>query len=185
MLFDHDPLVKWRTVQALGRICEFKAADDPEWVKTIIRHLLSGMNDESGNLIRVAPEALAEIFLRLPELTDQYAEIVIANHDLEPFQAGVHHFMARLAPEKPQLLKKYYHVLLQSLQNSDPQIRLFAAVALKHAGLQFEAQFVHLISDTEVVEIYDFADGGLKKVSVASVIKSLAQDQARNFIAPG
>lgn len=185
MLFDHDPLVQWRTIQALGRICELKAGDDPEWVKTIIRHLLSGMNDESGNLIRTAPEALSEILLRRPELIDQYAEMVIANHDLEPFETGVHLFMARVSAVKPQLLKKYFHVLLQSLQNSDPRIRLFAAVALYHAGQQFEAQFVHLITDAETVEIYDFADCTLKKVSVASVIKSLAQDQARNFIAPG
>jgi len=185
MLFDNDPLLKWRTVQALGCICEFKAEADPEWVRTVIRHLLWGMNDDSGNLIWIAPEALAEILLRVPSLIDEYAEIVIANHDLEPFEAGVHFFMARLAPVKPQLLKKYFNVLLQSLQNSDPKIRLFAVVALKNADLQFEAQFVHLISDAEIVEIYDFGESVLKRVSVASVINAHANDRAGNCIAPG
>jgi len=185
MLFDNDPLLKWRTVQALGSICEFKSEEDIEWVRGVVRHLLWGMNDESGNLIRIAPEALAEILLRVPSLIDEYAEIVISNHDLEPFEAGVHLFMARISAVKPELLKTYYHVLLQSLQNSDPQIRLFAAITLKNADPQFEAQFVHLVSDAETVEIYDFSESVLKRVSVASVINAHANDRAGNCIAPG
>lgn len=185
MLFDSGSLLKWRTVQALGSICEFKAGEDVEWVRGVIRHLLWGMNDESGNLIRIAPEALAEILLRVPSLIDEYAEIVISNHDLEPFEAGVHLFMARISAVKPELLKKHYNALLQSLQNSDPKIRLFAAIALKNADPQFEAQFVHLISEAETVEIYDFSESVLKRVSVASVINAHANDRAGNFIALG
>ncbi|MBC8277375.1 MAG: hypothetical protein H8E46_04030 [FCB group bacterium] len=185
MLFDSGPLLKWRTVQALGCICGFKAPENIEWVRGVVRHLLWGMNDESGNLIWIAPEALAEVLLRVPSLIDEYAEIVISNHDLEPFEAGVHLFMARISAVKPELLKKHYNALLQSLQNSDPKIRLFAAIALKNADPQFEAQFVHLISEAETVEIYDFSESVLKRVSVASVINAHANDRAGNFIALG
>ena len=56
MLFDIDPLLRWRTIQALGRIAVYTYHEDPERVKSIVRHLFWGMNDESGNLIRIAPE---------------------------------------------------------------------------------------------------------------------------------
>ena len=182
LLFDNDPLVKWRTIQALGRICAVKAESDPEWFKGIIRHFLWGMNDESGNLIWIAPEALSEIFLRVPGVIDEYSSLVIVNYDLEPFEAGVHLFMARISALNSVVLKDFSHVLLESLKDNDPKIRMYAAVALKNIDPSFEAQFMHLESDAESVEVFDFADSKLKKDTVGSLVTALRQNKIDNFI---
>ena len=183
LMFDSDPLIRWRTIQALGLICEKQYKDDPEWVRGIIRQLLWGMNDESGNIIWNAPEALSEILLRIPELIVEYAPIVASNIELEPFPVGVHLFIARISSIDRVVFSDFAEYLSGSLNNDDPRIALFAGLALLNIDDRLYRQEVSgLSSDERKVNIYNFVTNSIEIVTVKHLLSDTAGKRASQYL---
>jgi hypothetical protein len=134
-LHSNDSLLQERAVEGLGLIAAQIFKGNPEKVRELIRRLLWSMNDESGNLIQRAPEAIGEILANVPDLIGEYADILFSFWDESPFERGVHWAAARLSSVKPSTLTKYLGRLKRDLESSDIAIRLHSATALKNLGL--------------------------------------------------
>ena len=63
-----------------------ESEQDLERVRVLVRGLFWSMNDESGNLIRFAPQAIGEILARVPELLPEYEKNLAAFRDESPFE---------------------------------------------------------------------------------------------------
>lgn len=173
LILSVDPLIRWRAIEALGKFCGIKAKNDLRQVKAIIRRMLWGMNDESGNLIWSAPEAIAEILFNVPQLIEEYSKILPSFIDLEPFQRGVHWGLTRLSPVAPQLFIETAPLLRESLKNEDPAIRVYACFALSR--IQPDSLKEHtdrLCQDTTKFEMYDIEQGTLLTTTVAEQCKA-------------
>jgi len=82
-----EDLLRWRAVEALGRVAAVLPPSDPSLEETL-RGLFWMMNDESGNLCRMAPEAIGEILSARPDLGPAFAPLLVPFLHEEPFEAG-------------------------------------------------------------------------------------------------
>jgi|GEM_PF-1543512 len=112
--FDNDEAIKRSALEALGRICGRIYPADSEWVKGLVRHFLWGMNDESGNLIWHAPEALAEILFNCPDLIEEYTPVVVSFAEDPAFTRGVLAFIQRLSALHPELFRQCDAMLVKA-----------------------------------------------------------------------
>ena len=174
MTFDADPLLAWRAVEALGAAAERVAGDSPEFVRNILRRLHWLLSEESGGVCWRAPEAMAEIVRRRPELFGDYASIVVtlidemAEEDLDRFRPGILWATGRLAGCAAAEIKEILPSIIACLDKPDPQTRGMAAWCLGQVG---RADLLRgrdgLLSDDGPVELYE--DGQLTRRSVAEV----------------
>ena len=81
-----DALLRWRAVEAFGIV----AARDRggEAAREVVKSLFWGMNDESGNLCRMAPEAIAAILASREDLRADFAHLLPQFLREEPFEEG-------------------------------------------------------------------------------------------------
>ena len=98
---DRDETVRQRAIVACGRVAGVLADHDLDGVRELIRRLLWWMNDESGALLRVAPEILAEILVNVRELVDEYAKLLPRYLDEEPFGPSARRAIDRLGGVTP------------------------------------------------------------------------------------
>jgi hypothetical protein len=131
LLFDADEEIIWRAVAAFGAIAaRDEMSGDIERPREIIRRMLWGMNDESGNLIRRAPEVIGEILYNAPSLIPEFAPLLPAYLDEEPFERGAFWAVARVAERDPSYLQNASDRLRQALNDPDNFKRAQAAKAL-------------------------------------------------------
>lgn len=103
--------VRWRAVLALGLAARaFERSDEAP--REILRSLFWSMNDESGNLCRMAPEAAGEILSARPDLAREYGYLLPQYLVEEPFETGTLWALCRMAragltpvPVDPSLLE--------------------------------------------------------------------------------
>jgi len=97
MLFvqDNEALVRWRAVEALGVKAKALFPEDRA-VREVIRSFIWTMCDESGNLCRMAPEAIGEILAMRPDLRPEFAHLLPQYLVEEPFESGTMWALCRL-----------------------------------------------------------------------------------------
>jgi hypothetical protein len=91
-----EPLLRWRAVEALGAVAARLPASDPI-PGEILRGLFWMMNDESGNLCRMAPEAIGEILSVRRDLAETFSPLLPQFLHEEPFEAGTLWALCRMA----------------------------------------------------------------------------------------
>ncbi len=121
-LQDASPGLRWRAVLGLGRVAAGLSPGDSALAE-FIRTLFWSMNDESGNLCRMAPEALGEILRARPELRPGYAPLLPQFLAEEPFETGALWALCRLAEAGWQANPGLRHLLQASLRHPDPRRR--------------------------------------------------------------
>ena len=171
LIYDSDLLIRWRAVEALGKVSAVIAETDPEYVREIIRRYFWSMNDESGNQIRNAPELIAEILFNVPSLISEFSELYASFLSEEPFECGSHWGLARISQFRPDLSNIVLEKLENSLKDENPFIRYFSACALYE--LDADRLYPHLkqiTEDTEQFEFYDVQSSELKSKIVSSFI---------------
>lgn len=107
---------------ALGRVVGSLPQDDPA-LSEFVRSLFWSMNDESGNLCRMAPEALGEILRARPEFRAPFAPLLPQYLVEEPFETGALWALCRLADAGWLSEPLPYALLASSLNHSDPRRR--------------------------------------------------------------
>lgn len=174
LLFVHDDLLRWRAIEALGKLVGGKVSDNPEIVRDHVRRLFWSMNDESGSIIWNAPEAIGEILANAPELIREYSLKLLSFLDEEPFERGAHWAVARLARLRPEAFSQGAEALAGSLTNPDPMIRGYALMAL-HAlgGNAIGKKAKVLLKDRRIVPGYDFNTGELTTTKVRDIATSI------------
>lgn len=169
LLMADNPLLRWRAIEAMGKLSALKAKESKlDHVRQMIRRLFWGMNDESGSLIRHAPEAIAEILFNVPELVAEYGPMLASFVDQEPFPAGVHWALARLSAIEPELFGDRTDRLMRSTNSPDPFIRGCSIISLANLKVALPAAKINgLLADATEVEIYDIPSGQLQRTTVA------------------
>jgi len=133
-----DDTLRWRAIQALGRIVARLGDEDTDAARTIIRRLMWTLNDESGGIGWGAPEVMAEAMAQHAGLADEFAHILISyiNPDgnylrYVPLQRGVVWGIRRMAEVEPSRVQAAQPLLEKLLESEDVQLKELVGSALK------------------------------------------------------
>lgn len=191
LTLNSDPLLRWRAIEAVGRIAAWKAAGiggiqrNLEPVREMLRRLFWGMNDESGNSHWSAPDVIAEILVNVPELIEEFAAPLLDHLDSEPYRHGVYRAIVRIAALKSDPFLQLTDLLTKSLHFSDPLIRGCSLLALVRISkenalhlLQNPVESAFWRGDSEPFRLYDFCTGSFQVLTLASIgAEILAQNR--------
>ncbi|UCG86187.1 MAG: HEAT repeat domain-containing protein [Gemmatimonadota bacterium] len=176
LTYDHEQLVAWRAVEAVGIAASRISVDDPGFVREHLRRLLWLISEESGGVCWRAPEAMAEIVRRQPRQYADYIPIVvylienIEKEDLEHLRSGTLRAIGRLAPIAGEHIPTVLPPVLASLREPDPQTRGMAVWCLAQLGeLKAVADDPMLAADSGPVVLYE--DGQLSSTTVSAIVR--------------
>lgn len=159
-LYERDELLRWRAIEAMGRVAKVVFERTPDAVRATVRKLLWSMNDESGSVGWHAPEAVGEILYNVPALLEEYGIILASNLDKSPFERGVHWAVMRMASANANLFSEFAQLLEKSLENPDPYIRVWAIKALGLICPHMKEMLLDKIKTmSEKIHYYDFLSG--------------------------
>jgi hypothetical protein len=176
LTFDADPVIAWRSVEAIGVASDRVAGENKATVRNLLRRLHWLLSEECGGYCPLAPQAMAEIVRRRPTEFSEYTGIVVtllqsmAQEDLVHFRPAVLWAIGRLAPVASKEIEWVLAGIEAALDDPDPQVRGMAVWCLLQAGkrdlLKGRAD---LTSDDGVVELYE--DGKLSQTSVGALLR--------------
>jgi hypothetical protein len=174
LTYDDDELVKWRAIEATGWVAAVLASSGREKLRDATRRLLWLMNDESGGVGWHSPELIGEILFNVPSLIPEFSSLLPSFLREEPFEAGTHFALARIASVRPKSLAESSHLLERSLSDPDPMIRALAArflvlVSAESTGYELN----RLRTDVQTFRIYDFDRGELIETSVGQSLEDI------------
>ena len=139
---DHDVVLRWRSVSALGVVVAHLADEDRESARVVMRRLMWSLNDESGGIGWGAPEAMGEITARYEGLAGEFGHILLSyvredcNYlEHEMLQRGVLWGCGRLAHARPEMVLPVAGCLFPFLTSDDPYHRGYVAWALRVLAL--------------------------------------------------
>ena len=182
LTYDPDPMIAWRAVEALGAATELIAQEDPECVRDHLRRLYWLISEESGGICWRAPEAMAEIVARGPDMFREYVPIVVsliqemADEDLAHFRPGILWAIGRLGPIAEGELDNVLATVINCLDYQDPQVRGMAAWCLGQCGRgKLLANRDDLLADDTPVACY--RDGVLQEVTLSQLVRCARGDE--------
>jgi HEAT repeat protein len=176
LTFDADPEIGWRAVEALGLAAARLSGDHPDHVRELLRRLYWLLSEESGGVCWRAPEAMAEIVARCPDVGADYVPIVaslivsLEPEDLERFRAGALWALGRLASVAGAHAGEACPAAVAALDHPDSQVRGMAVWALTALGAREPLTTrVALLRDNAPVDLYE--DRALRRVTVGELAR--------------
>ncbi|MFC1596428.1 DVU0298 family protein [Planctomycetota bacterium] len=176
LTFDPDEQIAWRAVEAMGLAADRVAEDDPEFVRGHLRKLYWLLSEESGGVCWRAPEAMAEIVRRRPELFADYVPIVVsliesmAEEDLDHFRPGALWAIGRLGPLAADHVQGVLPAVTAALDHREPQVRGMAVWCLGQVGREeLLAGRPDLLADEGPVDLYQ--QRRLDRTSVGELVR--------------
>ena len=167
LLFDPEAPVRWRAVEAVGRVSAVRARGDVERVREMIRRTVWLMNDESGGLLWLGPQVLGAVLANVPALCGEFLEVLASFLEEEPFRAGTRWALWRVALANPAAVAATAAALVPSLSDPDPEVRGHAALAL--AAASGAAAVPALAHDPTPLRVFDPRGGSFREATVADV----------------
>ena len=162
-LFDPDPLIRWRAIEAIGRLARESARkNDLESVRKIIRNAFWLMNDESGGLLWNGSELIGVILMEVPPLLSEYGRILANFLIEEPFEYGTHWALSHLVKMKPDIFSdnEIINILHESLKDSNPAIRAYGLIILQELNCPVDEKLVEaLMEEKSSFTEYDLKTG--------------------------
>jgi len=146
LLYDKEPVICHRAALCIGLVAGVEAKIDLEKVRGTLRRLLWTMNDESGSICWYAPEAIGEILVNVPEMLDEFGNILPSFIKEEPFERGTYYALWRLVTSYGERFSSLKIAFKLALSASDPAIRGYSAMALKALGYQSEIKADELLA---------------------------------------
>jgi hypothetical protein len=136
MAYDKETLAGWRAIKAIGRAARELVKTDVEFLRETIRRLLWSLSDESGGIGWAAPEALGEIVSADPERFADIIPLIAEVYDLEErvFRPGVVYALVRIAEVAPELVAGYQKIIISSLVDKEPLVKLYALELVELLG---------------------------------------------------
>jgi hypothetical protein len=174
LTYDADPAVAWAAVEAMGAAAARIADDDPDFVRHHLRRLHWLLQEESGGICWYAPQAMAEIVARRPDLFADYVPIVVnlvlemAEEDLEHFRAGMLWAVGRLGALARSEAADVVPSAVEALGHPDAQVRGTAVWCLGRLGHTAEVEARKGLQDDDGPCTL-FLDGELRALTVARV----------------
>jgi HEAT repeat protein len=164
LLFDPEPLVRWRAAETAGRVAGERARRDPEGARDMIRRTLWLMNDESGGVLWLGPQVVGSVLAHVPGLQGEFLPVLASFLEEEPFRAGARWGLWRVALASPAAVSAATAELAPSLRDPDPEVRGLAALALVAAAGPGSASAAR--GDGVGFELFDPRTGALRRVTV-------------------
>lgn len=126
--YDKETLAGWRAIKAIGHVARSLVRTDNEFLRVTIRKLLWSLSDESGGIGWAAPEILGEIVSAEPRTFSDIIPLIAEVYGIEEavFRPGVIYALMRIAETSPELIVDHQKVIIKSLEESDPLIRVYA-----------------------------------------------------------
>jgi HEAT repeat protein len=169
-LFDVEDIVRWRALQAIGRLAAAKARTGLSAPRETVRRMLWAMNDESGNNVFHAPELIGEVLANVPGLIPEFVVNLAAFSEDETYRRGVHWALARAAAVAPSIFAACSALLRRSLSDEDPSVRGSTILALGPEGAaELRPVLERLRGDNAVVELYDPDRGEFRRSSIGEL----------------
>jgi hypothetical protein len=182
LTFDQDWLIRWRAIEAFGRVAAVQAESDLGKVRDMLRRLLWSMNDESGGLGWHFPELIGEVLVNVPALVNEYAKLLPSYLREEPFERGTHIAIYRVSLTSPAQFRDCIPELGKSLDDPDSVIRGYSALSLGAiAGKSCYDAVEKLLDDPSPVTLYDFDSGQLRETTVGQMAKDACPEQYRDL----
>ena len=135
-LYDAEDNLRWPAIEAVARVLVgwWKAGQEKR-VREYIRRLTWSFNDEAGELIWSAPEAIAEIAVAVPELYEPYGDMMISLASEEPLLVpGVLWGIGRLGPKARKAVEHIQDRIVEVFDKGDHKTIGLAAWAMGEAG---------------------------------------------------
>jgi hypothetical protein len=181
LTFDANPLIAWRAVEAMGMAAERISKRNSEYIFNHLRKLRWLISDESGGICWYAPQAIAEIVSRRPEVFKEYVPLVASlinvmeDEDLDHFRPGILWAIGRIAPVVGEQIEFAVPDVIESLRHEDPQVRGTAVWCLGRWGkLDALSKRNELFSDEGRVELYE--NGNIRVTSVGELTREALSD---------
>jgi AraC family transcriptional regulator, regulatory protein of adaptative response / methylated-DNA-[protein]-cysteine methyltransferase len=159
-----------RAAEAMGRMASVNYPDAPNKIKETLRRFFWGMNEESGNPIWGAPEAITEILLLIPDWIPLYGPQLASHYEIQPFERGVLWGVYRLCELNLDPFLSFSSSFKELTHSSDPGQRAFASAILKRLGTHPDRLFESRIHDNMSFEYYDWQTGEIQQITVAEFI---------------
>lgn len=183
LLYHTEPVIRWRTITAMGRVVAQQAATDLPAARIVMRRLMWNLNDESGGIGWGSPEAMGEIMASCPTLADEYANMLISYvHpqgnflEHEVLQQGSLWGFGRLAKARPDLMQGSANLLIPFMKAEDAPLRGLAAWgAGPLATLETKAPLEILTRDKSVITIY------LNDELISKTVSEIAKEALANL----
>lgn len=176
LTYDPDPLIAWRAVEATGVAAACIAEGDPEAVREHLRRLHWLLSEESGGICWRAPETMAEIVRRRPDLFVDWVPIVshllveMAEEDLGHFRVGLLWAIGRLGPRAGDVSEEVAAAIEASLEHPDSRVRGMAVWCLgRLERADILAGHAELGADRGPVEMFE--GGDLRATTVAELLE--------------
>ncbi len=170
LLFDEDELVRWRAVEALGRVAAVRAREDVDRVRDVLQRTLWLMNDESGGVLWLGPQVFGAVLANVPALCGEMLGILASFLEEDPFRAGTRWGLWRVALANPPAVAAVdpagARALVRSLRDPDPAVRGHAALALAAAPGPLAARARALRDDPAAFVVFDPRTGALRHETV-------------------
>jgi HEAT repeat protein len=165
LLFDEDELVRWRAVEAVGRVAAVRAREDVARVREMLQRTLWLMNDESGGLLWLGPQVFGAVLANVPALCGEFLEVLASFLEEDPFRRGTRWALWRVALTRPAAVAAAAaDALAASLHDADPDVRGHAALAL--AAASGPAATGVLGGDRAALTVFDPRTGTLRRATV-------------------
>jgi hypothetical protein len=97
LLHHEDPVMARRAAEAVGKLAGAASRKELEPARECVRRLVWSMNDESGSCIPLAPDAIGAILMHVPELIDEFEQVLASFADTDPFREGVAEALRKVA----------------------------------------------------------------------------------------
>lgn len=180
LTYDHDRLISWRAVEAIGLAAARISDDDPEYVRVHLRRLMWLLNDESGGIGWRAPEMMGEIIRSRPGRFAEFVPIIISFLDMEEdavrFRAGTLWAIGRLGQVTPHTVQAAIPRIMPCLNDPDPQTRGMAIWCLGQLGAaRCVSDREALLGDEGPAELY--IDGQLFSTQVGKLARAVLQSE--------
>ena len=172
MLHD-DPMVRWRSVIAIGEVVNKLVSTDMEGARIIMRRFMWTLNDESGGIGWGSPEAMCACIARNDRIAEEFGHIVVSylNPDgnyieYEPLQRGLLWGIIHVARTSPAVVTGARPYLISYLYSADAHVKGLAIMSLNLLGVKESVGTLRgLVSDTS--SFSTFMDDGIQTFTVA------------------
>jgi hypothetical protein len=168
-LYETDENLRWPAIEAVAELMRrWWHEGSRERVHEYIRRLLWLLNDESGGIGWSAPEAIAEMIMRTPELLEPYGHIMIS-YVLkgQGLLNGSLWAIGRLGKQIKEALYIYQDKVLAAFDNDEPETLALAAWAMGETDFAPAVPHLARLRDRkEIVRIY--IDGHFQEKSLGN-----------------